>query len=84
MYVVRCFVYVAILCNISKYVATNFVLCIFVCMCRAPLKISLLSGLPVEILQLQLQILTVFFYKLRNPHGTPTFKTEELRLVSTG
>ena len=24
----------------------------------------------------------VFFYKLRNPHGTPTFKTEELRLVS--
>ena len=25
-------------------------------MCRAPLKISLLSGLPVEILQLQLQI----------------------------
>ena len=24
-------------------------------MCRAPLKISLLSGLPVEILQLQLQ-----------------------------
>ena len=53
-------------------------------MCRAPLKISLLSGLPVEILQLQLQlqILTVFFYKLRNPHGTPTFKTEELRLVS--
>ena len=53
-------------------------------MCRAPLKISLLSGLPVEILQLQLQILTVFFYKLRNPHGTPIFKTEELRLVSTG
>ena len=25
-------------------------------MCRAPLKISLLSGLPVEILQLQLQL----------------------------
>ena len=23
-----------------------------------------------------------FFYKLRNPHGTPTFKTEVLRLVS--
>ena len=33
-----------------------YVLCIFVCMCRAPLKISLLSGLPVEILQLQLQL----------------------------
>ena len=27
-------------------------------MCRAPLKISLLSGLPVEILQLQLQLQT--------------------------
>ena len=25
-------------------------------MCRAPLKISLLSGLPVEILQLELQL----------------------------
>ena len=24
----------------------------------------------------------VFFYKFRNPHGTPTFKTEALRLVS--
>ena len=49
MYVVSCFVYVC--CVISAI----FVLCIFVCMCRAPLKISLLSGLPVEILQLQLQ-----------------------------
>ena len=29
-------------------------------MCRAPLKISLLSGLPVEILQLQLQYLAVY------------------------
>ena len=31
------------------------------------------------------EILTVahrpVFYKLRNPHSTPTFKTEELRLV---
>ena len=24
----------------------------------------------------------VFFYKLRNPHGTPTIKTKALRLVS--
>ena len=24
----------------------------------------------------------VFFYKLHNPHGMPTFKTEALRLVS--
>ena len=24
----------------------------------------------------------ILFYKLRNPHGTPTFKTEALRLVS--
>ena len=24
----------------------------------------------------------VFFYKLRNPHSTPTIKTEALRLVS--
>ena len=39
-------------------------------MCRAPLKISLLSGLPVEILQLQLQLHNYYVSACYSTSGT--------------
>ena len=54
MYVVSCFVYVCCVISVSSYYFCFVYICMY--MCRAPLKISLLSGLPVEILQLQLQL----------------------------
>ena len=42
-------------------------MCIFVCMCRAPLKISLLSGVPVKI-QLQLQLLLLLLCRNQNDY----------------
>ena len=56
MHVVSCFVYI---CCVHVISVSSYYFCfVYICMymCRAPLKISLLSGLPVEILQLQLQL----------------------------
>ena len=45
------------------------------------------STLEIELFESSIKLLLqhcrpVFFYKLRNPHSTPTYKTNALRLVS--
>ena len=41
------------------------------------------STLVIKLFKSEILTVTVFFYKLCNLHGTPTFKTEALRLVSS-
>ena len=47
------------------------------------IQISLYSSSSIELKFLLKHYRLVFFYKLRNLHGTPTFKTKVFRLISS-